>query len=160
MRLGRIDDATTANVGEIRGGSATNVVTASCVMRGECRSLDPQTVERVRHEMDEAMETAATASGGSVRIEWTREYEGFQFAPDDPRIALVAEACRDAGLSPRVFSTGGGSDANVLSAKGLPSIVLSCGMTDVHGTAESIAATDLESLAGLLIAVLARAVRP
>jgi tripeptide aminopeptidase len=159
MRLGRIDDATTANVGEIGGGTATNVVAASCVMRGECRSLDPQAAEAVRREMDEAMRGAASASGGSVRTEWTKEYEGFRFAPDDPRVALVADACGDAGLSPQVFSTGGGSDANVLSAKGLPSIVLSCGMTDVHSTAESIAVTDLESLAGLLIAVLARAVR-
>jgi tripeptide aminopeptidase len=159
MRLGRLDEATTANVGEIHGGTATNVVTASCVMRGECRSLDAGAAEALRREMDGAMEAAASASGGAVRVEWSMEYPGFAFAPDDPLVALVADACREAGVEPRVFSTGGGSDANVLAAKGLPSIVLSCGMTDVHGTSESIAVADLVSLADLIAAVLARAVR-
>jgi tripeptide aminopeptidase len=157
MRLGRLDDSTTANIGEIRGGGPTNVVTASCVMRGECRSIDPDTAEAVRCEMDEAMRTAARNGGGSVDVDWTLEYAGFRFPEDDPAMGLLAEACRDAGLVPRVFDTGGGSDANVLNAKGLPSLVLSCGMTDVHSTSESIAVADLEAMADLLVAVLLRA---
>ena len=40
MELGRLDETTTANVGSIHGGGATNVVTASCSLTGECRSLD------------------------------------------------------------------------------------------------------------------------
>jgi len=158
MRLGRLDAATTANVGEIRGGTATNVITASCVMRGECRSLDPQAAESVRLEMDAAMHAAALEGGGTVQVEWNLEYEGFRFPPDDPSVELVAGAVRSIGMTPSVFETGGGSDANVLTAKGLPSIVLSCGMTDVHGTGESIEVADLVSLVDLLVTVLARAV--
>jgi tripeptide aminopeptidase len=157
MRLGRLDAATTANVGEIRGGTATNVVTASCVMRGECRSLDADTAEKVRLEMDEALRAAAESGGGSVDIEWKLEYEGFRFAADDPIVELVAGALLSIGIEPTVFETGGGSDANVLTAKGLPSIVLACGMTDVHGTSESIAVADLVALVDLLVAVLSRA---
>ncbi len=158
MRLGRLDASTTANVGEIRGGSATNVVTASCVMRGECRSIDAATAESVRLEMDSAMRAAAIEGGGSVDIDWKLEYEGFRFAPGDPNVELVAGALRSIGMTPAVFDTGGGSDANVLTAKGLPSIVLACGMTDVHGTGESIAIADLVAMVDLLIAVLDRAV--
>jgi tripeptide aminopeptidase len=157
MRLGRLDEATTANVGEIRGGSATNVVTASCVMRGECRSLDANTAESVRAEMDAALRGAAEAGGGTVDIEWKLEYGGFRFAVDDPIVELVSGALRSIGIEPAVFDTGGGSDANVLTAKGLPSIVLACGMTDVHGTSESIAVADLVALVDLLMAVLSRA---
>ena len=65
--------------------------------------------------------------------------------------------CRDAGLEPRRFRTGGGSDGNVLSAKGLPSLVLSSGMRNVHGTGESVAVADLNSLVGLVLAVVRRA---
>jgi tripeptide aminopeptidase len=157
MRLGRLDAGTTANVGEIRGGSATNVVTASCVIRGECRSLDPDMAEAVRAEMDDAMRAAALDVGGTVEIDWRLEYAGFRFDENDPRVRLVAESLGDMGIAAHVFDTGGGSDANVLTAKGLPSIVLACGMTDVHGTGESIAVADLESLADLLVAVLRRA---
>lgn len=158
MRLGRLDAGTTANVGEIHGGGATNVVTASCTIRGECRSLDPATAEAVRLEMDRVMHAAAESGGGSVDVAWSKEYEGFRFGADDPKILLVAEACRDIGVTPHVFETGGGSDANILTAKGLPSIVISCGMTDVHSTGESIAVADLVALSDLLAAVLHRAV--
>jgi tripeptide aminopeptidase len=157
MRLGRLDAGTTANVGEVHGGTATNVVAASCVMRGECRSLDPETAEAVRAEMDAAMRNAAAEVGGGVAVEWRLEYGGFRFGEDDPRVRLVADALGDIGIAAHVFDTGGGSDANVLTAKGLPSIVLSCGMTDVHGTGESLAVADLTSMADLLVAVVRRA---
>lgn len=157
MRIGRLDSETTANVGEIRGGTGTNVVAASCLLRGECRSLDAEKVEDVRLEMDDAMQMAASAGGGQVSILWTKEYGGLRLGADDPHLLLVEAALRDAGVVPRLFETGGGSDANVLAAKGLPSVVLSCGMTDVHGTEESVAVADLEALADVLFAVLERA---
>ena len=40
MKLGRIDDETTANVGRIEGGTATNVVAEHCRVEAEVRSLD------------------------------------------------------------------------------------------------------------------------
>ena len=40
MQLGRIDEVTTANVGQISGGTATNVVPGDCHVEAEVRSLD------------------------------------------------------------------------------------------------------------------------
>jgi len=159
MPFGRLDAQTTANVGEIRGGGPTNVVTASCMIRGECRSIDPERAEAVRAEMDEAIRAAAAEAGGSVVVDWTLEYAGFRFDADDPAMEMIKDACGDVGVTPNVFDTGGGSDANILTANGLPSVVLSCGMTDVHSTSESIAVADLVSLSDLLVAVLLRAAR-
>ena len=158
MRLGRLDDDTTANVGEIHGGGATNVIAASCMITGECRSIDAEKVEAVRREMDDAMQSAAALAGGKVRLLWTKEYDGYRFGPADSRLVLVEDACRDVGVTPRRFDTGGGSDANVLASKGLPSIVLSCGMTDVHSTGESVAVSDLVAMADVVVATLRRAV--
>ncbi|MDO8915412.1 MAG: M20/M25/M40 family metallo-hydrolase [Coriobacteriia bacterium] len=159
MRIGRIDDETTCNIGRIEGGGATNVVTAACVLTGECRSLDAVKAEAIRIEMDTAMSTSAAAHDGTVRILWTKEYDGFRFADDDPLVVLVSDACREAGLTPRLFQTGGGSDGNALSAKGLPSLVLASGMTNVHGTGESVRVEDLEALTRLLLATIERARR-
>ncbi|HEX9093940.1 MAG TPA: M20/M25/M40 family metallo-hydrolase [Coriobacteriia bacterium] len=157
MRLGRLDEATTANIGHINGGGATNVVAANCHVTGECRSADRARVEEVRSEMDAALRAAAKGAGGSVTVLWTKEYDGFAFRDDDPLLHMVEEAIRDAGLRPRRFATGGGSDGNVLAAKGLPSLVLATGMTAVHGTSESLAVGHLNSLVRLLLAVIARA---
>ena len=40
MRLGRVDEQTTANIGTIEGGSAINVIPERCRVVGEVRSLD------------------------------------------------------------------------------------------------------------------------
>ncbi|MFQ9179229.1 MAG: peptidase dimerization domain-containing protein [Eggerthella lenta] len=47
MPLGRLDEATTANVGFIEGGGATNVVPDACTL-AECRSLYAERAEARR----------------------------------------------------------------------------------------------------------------
>lgn len=157
MTLGRLDARTTANVGTIEGGTATNVVAAQAVVTGECRSIEAVRVEEVRRAMDLALRDAAAAGGGGVDVEWTKEYEGFSLEDGHPLLSLVEAACADAGVVPRRFETGGGSDANIFAARGVPALVLSTGMTDVHGTEESLSVADLLALARLLEAVLVRA---
>jgi tripeptide aminopeptidase len=125
---------------------------------GECRSLDRARVEQVREEMDTVMRTAAQRRGGTVIVSWTKEYDGLLFAADDPLLALAEDACRDAGAVPRRFRTGGGSDGNIFAGNGVPTIVLSTGMTDVHGVDESLRVADLECVADIVEAVLRRAV--
>ncbi len=156
MQLGRLDDRTTANAGTIVGGTATNVVPARVTLTGECRSLAPERVEQVRASMHEAMEDAAAAGGGSVEIRWTKEYDAFSVAEDAATLAVVRAACVDAGLTPRLFATGGGSDGSVFAARGVPTVVLACGMRSVHSTDERVAVADLESLAELVRAAVVR----
>ena len=156
MRLGRLDDGTTANVGTIRGGTATNVIPARCDLTGECRSLDRPTVEALKAEMNEALLAAAEPAGGSVDVVWKLEYEGFTYPDDSPLVTLVTEACQSVGMEPSTYRTGGGSDANVFAGKGIPVLALACGMQGVHGTAEQIAVADLEALTRICVAVAER----
>ncbi len=158
MPLGRLDDRTTANVGDVCGGGATNVVPALCTLRGECRALDAGRAEEVRGEIDSALRKAAGDGGGSADITWVKEYDGYAYDEADPALAVAIAGVRAAGFEPSLFLTGGGSDANVLASKGLPAIAISSGMTDVHGTGESIAVADLEGLVRVLLATLERAV--
>ena len=156
MKLGRLDARSTANVGSVTGGRATNVVAARCEITGECRSLDRDRVEAIKAEMDSIMRAAAEKAGGSVDIAWCLEYEGFEFPEDGPEATLVFAAIRDAGCEPRTYFTGGGSDANVLAALGIPAVALACGMSGVHGTDEQITVTDLQSLTSICEAVATR----
>lgn len=157
MRLGRLDEMTAANVGTIAGGVGTNVVAAACRVTGECRSLERERVDAVREEMDRLMKAAAADAGGRVDVRWTKEYDGFLFSPEDPLVTFVEGACRDAGAEPRRFRTGGGSDGNVFTGYGVPTLVLSTGMTNVHGTSERLRVDDLERLADIVEALLDRA---
>jgi len=155
MELGRLDADSTANIGSIRGGSATNVVAGRCELTGECRSLDRARVEDIRAAMTSAMHAAADDAGGEVDIVWELAYEGFLHAEDSAEVVLVSEACRRAGVEPRCYRTGGGSDANVLAALGVPVLALACGMTGVHGVQEQLAIADLEAITRVVEATVA-----
>lgn len=156
MRLGRLDEHTTANAGAISGGTATNVIPAHVTLTGECRSLRRDRIEEVRLSMDAAMRAAAEERGGDVDVRWTLEYEAFQVPDDSPALRVVQAACTDAGLTPRTSSTGGGSDASVLAAHGVPTLVLACGMRSVHSAEEHIMVRNLEMTAELLRACILR----
>ena len=159
MQLGRLDPETTANIGSINGGTATNVIPADASVTGECRSLDPERAEEVRSSMDTLMRQAAHAAGGRVEIVWTREYAGFSWEPDAALVLEAVGACEDAGLIPELKKTGGGSDGNIFAAHGVPTLVLSCGMRAVHGTQESISVADLHALSDLTFAFARRMAR-
>jgi tripeptide aminopeptidase len=158
MELGRLDERTTANIGTINGGSATNVVAPACSVTGECRSRDRARVEEVRSTMDAALHDSAVAHGGAVEVAWALAYEGFEVPEDSPALHLVQAACKEIGASAHLYATGGGSDGNVIAALGIPTLVLGTGMAKVHTTDERLAVADLEALTDLLVAVVRKAV--
>ncbi|MDP2182467.1 MAG: M20/M25/M40 family metallo-hydrolase [Actinomycetota bacterium] len=160
MQLGRLDENTTANIGTVEGGIATNVVAAFARVTGECRSLLAERADEVRLLMDQAMREAARTGDGQVDIAWTKEYEGFLRDSDDTLVVIVSDACREVGLQPRTFTTGGGSDGNVFSSDGTPTLVLSCGMRNVHSTDETVHLADMDSIAALIVAVASRVADP
>ena len=55
------------------------------------------------------------------------------------------------GLEPQVKTGGGGSDANILNARGLPTVNLDAGMMQVHGPDEYLTLEDLERLCALAL---------
>jgi len=59
LRLGRIDEETTANVGLIEGGSALNVVPARCRLAAEARSRDERKLAELVQEMLDCFAFAA-----------------------------------------------------------------------------------------------------
>jgi tripeptide aminopeptidase len=54
MQLGRLDEETSANIGVIHGGVASNIVPECCEIRGECRRHDDEKLARVAAAMVEA----------------------------------------------------------------------------------------------------------
>jgi tripeptide aminopeptidase len=143
MKLGRIDPETTANVGVIHGGQATNVVCAEVRLRAEARSRDKQKLLAQVEHMKQTLQEAARAYGALVEVEVKHMYDTYLLAPDDPVIQTAQDAARQLGLDTALREAGGGSDANVFNAMGLPSCVLGTGMRFIHTHQECIAISDL-----------------
>jgi tripeptide aminopeptidase len=154
MRLGRIDDETTANVGVVRGGTARNVVPERCTVSGEARSHDPAKVTALAEEMVHAAASAAAAAGIDIEIDVREAFRGYRHAPDSPLLAIGAEAAALAGLEPRQVDGGGGSDANVFNAAGLPALTLGVGFENAHSSQERMSLERLGELADMAAGVV------
>jgi tripeptide aminopeptidase len=146
FRLGRLDDETTANVGLIQGGTGRNVVPDRCELAAEARSRDEVKLADLVQEMLDAFSFAAGVAECEVETRISETYAGYRFRPDDPVFALATEAIRSAGLEPRPLDVGGGADANVFNARGVPCVNLANGMMQVHTPAEHIAVADLDAM--------------
>jgi tripeptide aminopeptidase len=160
MRLGRIDAETTANLGVIHGGLATNIVPQRVVVRGETRSLAPTKLdaqtEHMRRCFEEAAARHAVEVGGRryqarVEVEAERQYERLHIPEHAAIVSLVAEAARAMGRELRTRATGGGSDANVFAGRGLEVANLSCGMRQIHTTQEWVDLKDVVLTAQLVL---------
>jgi tripeptide aminopeptidase len=154
LPLGRLDDATTTNIGTITGGSANNIVAAQCTITGECRSHDPERLRALCLQIDATLAEAAASSGTALSLDWVENYEGFSYELDDPLITGACEISRMIGLEPEATVTGGGADTNIFVRRGLRAVSLATGMQDVHGTSETLAVRDLEDLSSYLIALI------
>jgi tripeptide aminopeptidase len=153
MRLGRIDHETTANIGLISGGQATNIVSERAEIKGEVRSHDPGKLAAHVAHVTEAMEKAAADFGGSVEVKWERAYDSYRLDEEAAPLELVGRAARAVGLEPQLVAGGGGSDANVFNARGIPSLVVGCGFEKIHTTEERITVASLAKLAELATAL-------
>jgi tripeptide aminopeptidase len=146
MDLGRLDDETTANVGEIDGGTASNVVPGRCVLRGEARSIDGERAAKVLGDMVDACTWAAGENGCDVDLEVTELFRGYRVDPESDAVRVASQALSRCGHEPSLIATGGGSDANALIARGYPAVLLANGTAANHTPQESVSARALEQM--------------
>jgi len=150
MPLGRIDPETTANIGIIQGGEATNIVPDRVTMHGEARSLDDAKLQRQTGAMEQALRETAARHGTTVDLEITHSYSAFRVPDDAPLVCRLSNAVRAWGGEPTLIPTGGGSDANTLNGRGITAVNLSTGMSAVHTTEEYIALSDMMQCARIV----------
>ncbi len=160
LSLGRLDEHSTANIGCINGGVASNIIPDKVVIDGEVRSHSAELLQSHTEEIKTTFEHVVDdfpkkkGNGGvrpSVDIETWLEYPQMIFTMDHPVVEHVRLAGERLGRDLSFEIAGGGSDANILNSFGLPTAIIATGMTKVHTTDESLDLGDLVGLTELLI---------
>jgi len=151
MNLLRIDHETTANIGVVEGGQATNIVMPELKVVAEARSLNNEKLLAQVQHMISVFKESADKFGASVEIESTRAYDAFVIEDEHPHIHSIKAAFERLGITPNTKGSGGGSDANNFNAKGLTTVNLSTGMAKVHTTEEHIAVKDMVSITEFVV---------
>jgi tripeptide aminopeptidase len=157
MRLGRLDEETTANVGVIEGGTATNVVAGRCRLEGEARSLDAARTSEVIGAMTDACTWAAGEHHCDLSVDVTEMFRAYRLPRGSEALAVAKEALEACGHEPREVVTGGGSDANALMAGGFEAVLLANGTEANHTPDESVTARRIVEMLDVVEAIADRA---
>ncbi|HEX7957714.1 MAG TPA: M20/M25/M40 family metallo-hydrolase, partial [Pyrinomonadaceae bacterium] len=163
MKLFRIDDETTANIGVIRGGEATNIITNFVMLKGEARSLDDAKLEAQTAHMVKCLEEVAakyevTVEGvttkARVEADVTREYHAMNVSDDSRVVRLVKEAAARMGLKVETMASGGGCDANIFNKRGIECANLGTGMRAIHTVKEWLDVKDMYASAEMTLEIM------
>ena len=154
MKLGRIDEETTANIGIISGGKATNIIPDEVILKGEVRSRNEGKLEKYTKELKKITEDTAQEFKARAEVKINREYHCYNLSPDDLVVKIARKAAKDIGLQSLLRPSGGGSDANVFNKKGIPSVVLAVGMEKVHTIEEYILIKELKNATEYILSII------
>jgi len=164
MRLGRIDAETTANVGTIHGGAATNIIPNTVRLHGEARSHDTAKLDAQCAHMQRCLEEAAARHQvvrdgevvrASVESRIFRSYDAMAVTDESPIVRLVLRAAAALGAPVASAAMGGGCDANVLNRRGFEVANLGTGMRDIHTVKEWLDVNDMVLAAEVLLEAIA-----
>ena len=164
LTLGKLDSESTANLGVIKGGTASNIIPESVQIQGEVRShrielLEAYT-ENIRSVFQQEVDSWHDPDGkiiGRPSLNFTiiDDYPVLKLDRESDVIQRVEAAAAELGRKMDYVVAGGGSDANIFNSYNIECAILSTGMDKVHSTQETIKLSDMALTAELIMAILA-----
>ncbi len=159
LKIGRLDEESTSNLGVIEGGIARNIVPDLLTIKGEVRSHSLEKLKAYTEDLCNTFNAAVSewenpaainTARPSVDFTVNREYDPLSLSPDSPAVEHLRCASKRSGKSLEMTATGGGSDANVLVQYGIDVAILGSGMQKVHTVDEFIELDDMAAVTELL----------
>jgi len=158
---GRLDAETTINVGTISGGTVRNAVPEEAKFSGEFRSRNAETLDLVRLQVLEVIETVRRRYHSAVvQEELGVDFNMYKLTPDDPMVTWACDVLKTLNMEPELGPTGGGTDANIFNENGIQSVVVGMSTNEMHTTREFVVIPDLMDTARFceaLVTTLAQA---
>jgi len=160
MTFGRIDHETTSNIGIIKGGIATNIVTGKVEVVGEVRSHDEQKLKSQVCHMTECFMNSAkkykiVLDGkqleAKVEVRTERSYDRMDVGDDSFITKLVLKAVQNLRHKVKLHTTGGGCDANYFNKFGLSCANLGTGMYEIHTVNEYLVLEEQQRCAKIML---------
>ena len=123
----------------------------------EARSRDPGRAAELAREMLDAATHAANLYECELESDHQLGVRGLPVHPVSPGVKMANAALEPVAMSRRWIESGGGADANVFNAAGVPCVNLCNGMAEIHTASEHISVSDLEAMTAVTLALIAQA---
>ncbi len=160
MKLGRIDHETTANIGNIQGGTAINIVPNFVRIIGEVRSHNEDKLISQKEHMKNCVHS--TVSNYEIAIEdvkhnasyeehFERSYDKMDLSEESEIAHMVNRAVENLGHSIKYHTSGGGCDANFFNQMGIECANLGTGMYELHTVNEYLVLEEFFRSAEILL---------
>lgn len=154
MKLLRIDEETTANIGTFKAEGATNIVSPEVILEAEARSLNNDKLNSQIDHMVQCLVNAAEKYGATVENDVEVSYYSFNLDMDNEVVVMVENACNKLCYEVTKMPTGGGSDANVYNRNGIYAVNLGNGTELVHTTDERLNIEEFEKVTQLVFELM------
>ena len=154
MKLLRVDEETTANIGTFKAEGPTNIVSNYAKVIAEARSTDPEKLENQEKEMIRAMEEACGRHGAELKYTTARAYNPYKLTPEDKVCQLLEKCYKNLGCEVHYVRSGGGCDSNIHNEHGIQSVGIGIGMCKAHTGQENIAVDQLNKTALLVLELI------
>ena len=147
MKIGRLNDHTTSNIGSIVSEFPTNVVPKDCKIRMEVRCLnEDEAKENVDNYID-IFEKTAKDFEVKCNIEVKYDYPPLKQIDENNLLNRVLDAYKKVGITAKPIKIGGGCDGNIYLKNGFHSVILGVGMYKIHTIEEYLVISDMEKTA-------------
>ncbi len=154
MKLGRIDEGTTANVGMFNGGEARNNIPETTKILAECRSLDHEKAIRISEEMKAIFTKASDESGTKINIETTMISKGYQISADSEIVKEFVLALNKHNVEPELKVIVAGTDASLFNENGVAAVVVGIGCREIHSKGEYAIISEMETTTNVLVSLV------
>jgi tripeptide aminopeptidase len=154
LRLGRLDNETTANVGVINGGIIRNGVPDKVSILAECRSMDHEKAQALSVEMVEIIKKEVEAVGAQVEISVNNLCKAVTIDAKAPVVIMAQKGLKKVGYDAKPIYITGFTDASIYNNHGIEMAVVGIGAKNEHSTDESIAVEDMEKALEALIEMM------
>ncbi|MCK4537796.1 MAG: M20/M25/M40 family metallo-hydrolase [Candidatus Krumholzibacteria bacterium] len=154
LKLGRLDEETTANVGVIKGGMIRNGVPDAVSFLAECRSLNHEKGQALADEMIGIMRKEIEDYGASVEIKVDNLCKAVDIPADSHSVEISKKALKTVGIDAETTFITGFTDASIYNNKGIEVAVVGIGAQMEHSTEEHIHVADMEKALGMIIEIM------
>ena len=137
LKLGRINDDTTLNIGTINGGSGKNIIPEKTIISGEVRSMSHQYALSLINDLKETFINEANKFNASIEFNYVENIYAYRIDKDEYVIKKYLNVLKELGYEDiELVDTFGGSDNNNFNKNGIKGVVVANAMNDIHTTNE------------------------
>jgi tripeptide aminopeptidase len=154
LKLGRIDEETTANVGVINGGMIRNGVPETASFLAECRSLNHEKAEAFADEMKKIITNAVETYGATVDIKIENLCKAVDIPEDSWTVEASKKALHKAGIDATTTFITGFTDASIYNNHDIEMAVIGIGARLEHSLEEHIYVEDMKKAVVMIVELL------